>query len=190
MKKSLFYSIIFVLFLTQCKTPEVVTPPPTGIIEITPLGRGQYSFICNATNTDVYNWDTGDNIGKFYAVSPIYQYQQNGSYIVSVVLRGKGGNTTLKKALNVNDALGAVTFWMTGGSYNIDVSCGGRNMGTINANYNSSPECGATGTAWSGYLFAPGIYSFSARQVRNNGYTWSGNVTIIAGQCTKMQLTQ
>jgi PKD repeat protein len=189
MKKSLFYATFFVLFTFQCKQTDV-TPEPSGTIETAATGRGEYKFIVNGKNIDSYEWSPGDNTRKYFEASPTIQYQNNGTYVVSLTLTGKGGTTKISKILVVNDVVGAVTFWTKNATYSIDVSAGGRNMGTITSNYSGTPDCGASGTAWSGYSFVPGTYSFSAKENRNNGSSWSGNITIYANQCTKLQLSQ
>lgn len=189
MKKLLLYTIVLIFSLSQCKQTEVA-PVPSGTIEIVPMGRGQIKVICNATNADSFVWEFGDNSPNIYGANLAHQYEKNGTYIITVTITGKGGTNKVSKGINITDVLGAVTFWIQSGSYQINVNVDGRNMGTITSKYSSQPDCGASGTAWSGYSFAPGTYRFSASEVRNNPAMWSGTVTIYANQCTKMQLTQ
>lgn len=190
MKKSILFSftLLFSVLFFQCKQADVV-PEPTGVIEVAAAGRGEYKFICNGKNIDSYSWEFGDNTRSLNGASPSHQYQANGTYAVNLTLTGKGGTTKIAKILAVNDVVGAVTFWTKNATYSIAVSMGGRNMGTITSNYTASPECGAEGTAWSGYSFVPGTYQFSAQENRNNGFKWTGTVTILPNQCSRIQLT-
>ena len=87
---------------------------------------------------------------------------------------GGGGSTT-----------GQGMFWIASdlGCGNITVICNGITR-TITGFYGTAPSCGASGCAT--FDLGPGTYSFSASCT---GKTWTGNITITAGNCSKFQLT-
>jgi major membrane immunogen (membrane-anchored lipoprotein) len=76
-------------------------------------------------------------------------------------------------------------FWIASdlGCGNINVVCNGITR-TISSVYGSAPSCGASGTAT--FDLSPGTYAFTASC---SGKNWSGNITVTAGNCSKLQLT-
>jgi hypothetical protein len=88
---------------------------------------------------------------------------------------GGGGSTT-----------GNAMFWAS-----TNFSCGtitvnvNNSSGSMTKYYTSgSPDCGAVGCA--NFTLEAGTYSYSASC---SSYTWSGSITVKAGGCSKMQLT-
>ena len=76
-------------------------------------------------------------------------------------------------------------FWIASdlGCGNITVVCNGITR-TISTIYATSPPCGTSGTAT--FDLSPGTYAYTASC---SGKNWSGNITITAGGCQKVQLT-
>ena len=88
---------------------------------------------------------------------------------------GGGGSTT-----------GQGMFWVASdlGCGSITVTCAGISK-TITGFYSSStPACGATGGA--NFDLPGGTYSYTASC---SGKTWSGNINITNGSCSRIQLT-
>jgi hypothetical protein len=95
------------------------------------------------------------------------------------LLQNGGGGTT--------ETTGQVMFWTQNdlGCGTITVNVAG-NGGSITGYYSSgAPSCGAAYGA--NFTLPAGNYSFTASC---SSYNWNGNVTVTAGGCFKMQLTQ
>lgn len=89
---------------------------------------------------------------------------------------GGGGATT-----------GQVIFWTSSdfGCGNITVVCNGISRQITGYYSSGTPDCGDTYGA--NFTLNPGSYNFTA--ACSGGNSWSGNITIAAGICSKMQLT-
>lgn len=89
---------------------------------------------------------------------------------------GGGGATT-----------GQVIFWTSSdfGCGNITVVCNGISRQITGYYSSGTPDCGDTYGA--NFTLNPGSYNFTA--TCSGGNSWSGNITITAGICSKMQLT-
>ncbi len=98
--------------------------------------------------------------------------------------------SSCKKDLAVPDddmpAMGKAQFWLRS-----DIGCGNitvivNGVSKVLDSYFSSgyPGCNAANTV--NYELAPGTYPFSASC---SGRTWQGNVTVVANQCTPIELT-
>gem|GEM_PF-1278841 len=83
-------------------------------------------------------------------------------------------------------ATGQAVFWIGSSLFcgNINVSVGGQSK-TFSSDlyYSSAPDCGASAAAT--FTLAPGTYAYTASC---SGLNWSGNVTVIANNCSKTQL--
>lgn len=82
---------------------------------------------------------------------------------------------------------GQATFWTQSdlGCGNINVSINGYGTQTISAFHSGGdPNCGSSGTAT--FDLPAGTYSYSASC---SNQTWSGNITVNEGSCSRMQLT-
>jgi PKD repeat protein len=192
--KLLFSSLIVLLLLSSCKkvadsiTPSNNTPVPTVSFSISANGYGIYQFYVSATNADSYSWDFGDGYTSSEA-SPIHAYKANATYTISVTAKGRGGSSIATKSLNVSSVAGTATFWMSSGSYNVDVTVDNKYLATITNNYSNAPSCEAAGTASFSFL-SEGSHSFTAKEKgRLIPRTWNGSIVIIGGNCSKMQLT-
>lgn len=188
--KSLHFFLITCLIslFVQCKSKEVITPAPTGSISFSDKGQGLFAFVIDAANATEYKWTFGDGESST-EVYPQHKYAANGDFTVRCTLKGAGGQIVVSKTVNVRGVLGAITFWSNNAQYPIIVSVAGRTIGTISANYTSTPDCGADQTAWTGYTLNEGNYNFTAKENRTIGArTWSGTVTVLGGGCSKMQL--
>lgn len=88
---------------------------------------------------------------------------------------GGGGSST-----------GNATFWTQSdlGCGSIAVTLNGSTQSITGYYSTGTPSCGATYCA--NYTLAPGTYSYTASC---SGYTWSNNITVVAGQCSLMKLT-
>lgn len=118
-------------------------------------------FYCAATNL-------------CYATCEAADAACSGTVWKGITASSGGGTTT-----------GQVLFWTKS-----DLGCGNINVnfnslsGTISSFYSGgAPACGATGSAT--FSRSPGTYSYSASCT---GKTWSGQVTITAGTCSKIEL--
>jgi hypothetical protein len=77
-------------------------------------------------------------------------------------------------------------FWSSSdlGCGNIVVTIGGTSAAITNYYNTSLPACGAAGCAT--FDLSPGTYSYTASC---SGKNWSGSITIVAGGCSKIELT-
>lgn len=181
----LLFSIIVMFFSCQ---KEAVVPAPVASFSAIDNGYGVYQFNMTSSNSETYLWDFGDG-GTSSLASPKYAYKSNGTFTVSLTVKGKGGEAVARNTLRVTTVAGEVTFWMSKGNYNVDVTLDGLYLSTITSNYSVKPNCDATGTAWFP-LQSEGTHNFTAKEKgRLIPNTWKGTVTIKGGQCTTLQLT-
>lgn len=81
---------------------------------------------------------------------------------------------------------GSVTFWMSTGSYYVDVTVNGSTK-TISSNYASAPDCGTSGCA--NFTLPSGSYSYHAEEDTFFPAEWNGTITVPKGGCQLLQLT-
>lgn len=81
---------------------------------------------------------------------------------------------------------GQAIFWIQSdfGCGNITVTCGGLSQQITGYYSSGTPDC--AGSWGAKFTLDPGTYNFSASCT---GKTWSGTITITAGNCSAMQLT-
>jgi hypothetical protein len=83
---------------------------------------------------------------------------------------------------------GRVTFWNldASGLDPVDVFIEGILVGTITADYSSTPDCGASGCVT--FKVEPGTYNYQAEEQAPGTNTWSGTVTITSNGCQTIML--
>jgi hypothetical protein len=131
-----------------------------------------YTGICAPVDYPFYNtatnlcYKTCQDARNANTGGQIYRYNESG---------GGGGSTT-----------GQVMFWIQSdlGCGNITVTVSGSSKSITGYYSGGAPSCGSSSTAT--FTLNPGTYSFNASC---SGKTWNGNVTVTAGNCFKMQLT-
>jgi PKD repeat protein len=116
MKKSTLFifsmiAIISVMVISCSKD----TPAPTAEIFATIDG---YTVTFNPTVTDVstYSWNFGDDETSTEA-KPVHTYAQSGTYTVTLVVKGDGGEATATKSLTLAASLLEM---LTGGEANVN----------------------------------------------------------------------
>lgn len=196
MKKLLLFSLFIYLTLSfsGCKKtfgiiePQVPSEPqPTISFSFTQGDYGVFGFNATSTNATTYKWNFGDG-GTDYSLSPTHYYKKNGSYDVNVTATGKGGSTTTNRSIYVSTATGDVSFWSNNIQYPVNVTFDNKYLSTIKNLYSSTPNCDATGTAYFP-LQREGTHTYTAKEVgRLFPRTWSGSVTVVSGECSKIRL--
>jgi len=176
--------------INSCKKDEPKPVPVASFTYYAYLSQaGQVDFTNTSTNATSYNWSFGDGSSST-ETSPSHTYSQNGSYSVSMTAVGEGGSNSTSQTLTITSAAttGQCIFWVATQSFGtITVLVNGGNVGTITS-YSTTglaPDCGVSGMVT--IERAPGTYNFTASGSVSG--TWSGTVTIVAGFCSKMQLT-
>lgn len=189
MQKTLLITAIsfLILSLSSCKKNEPIEPQPTISFSFTQGDYGLFGFNATSTNAITYVWNFGDG-GTDYTLSPTHYYKKNGSYDVSVTATGKGGSTTTNRSIYVSTVTGDISFWSDNAQYTIDVTVDNKYLATIKNTYSSAPSCGATGTAYFP-LLKEGTHTYTAKEAgRIFPRTWTGSVTVVSGECTKLRL--
>ena len=204
LKLFLLFSFISIFFIS-CKKEDLVPTIPTGPSSgdvmfwtssdlncgnITVAVGSSVKLITGFYNTSIPTCGAA-NTASFTLSPGTYSYAAsctgktwNGTFTVtaggcsSVQLTaagGGGGGTTTGQGM----------FWIASdlGCGNITVVCNGTSR-TISSVYGSAPACGASGIAT--FDLSPGTYPFTASC---SGKTWTGSIIIIAGACSKTQLT-
>jgi PKD repeat protein len=116
MKKSTIFILAMVaivsLAVSSCKKS---TPAPTAEI-FASINAYQVTFTATVTDVDTYTWDFGDGKTSTEA-SPVHTYELSGTYHVSLVVKGGGGEATALKDVTI-----AATFleMLTGGPTAVD----------------------------------------------------------------------
>lgn len=80
---------------------------------------------------------------------------------------------------------GQVTFWMSSGSDNVNVTLNGITS-TISVNLSAVPDCGANGCA--NFTLPSGTYSYHAEEDVLFPVEWDGSVSIPKADCKTIQL--
>jgi PKD repeat protein len=102
MKKSAFLLsaiALMALLVVSCKK----TPAPTAEIFATIDGY-TVTFNAKVTDVDTYSWDFGDGQNSTEA-SPVHTYTISGSYTVTLVVKGEGGQSTAYKDITIAASL-------------------------------------------------------------------------------------
>ena len=89
--------IFFVFIIVSCKEK---TPVPTANFTFI-LIKGEATFNNQSINSDTYQWDFGDGIGKSNEKDPKYKYQNIGQYKVLLKSNGLGGDAQIEKIIDV-----------------------------------------------------------------------------------------
>jgi hypothetical protein len=120
-----------------------------------------------------YNWSAVSENGTKWAGT--LTISKNNCIPIELTNSSGGGGSTTGQGL----------FWVSSdlGCGNISVNVNGITR-TVSGYHSSAPNCGDSGAAT--FSLSPGTYSFSASC---NGKSWSGNINIVAGSCSKIQLT-
>lgn len=194
MKAPLFYSVRIVVCLAfsvltdSCKLIDPA-PAPTADFTVNFIDEGVVTFNLTTTNADSFTWDFGDGKSSSDKV-PTHQYESNGTYIVNVTVKGKGGEKVVTRTIKITDITGTVMFWMrTMYSQSVSVYVDGRYWGKITGYYQSgiAPSCGATYCVTVSGL-AEGKHYFKAEESGFSPSTWSSSFNIIGNECSKQQL--
>jgi len=100
MKKSLFFTCIFILIATiglnSCKKDK---PSPTGDFTFV-LDGFSATFTSTVTNTTTYLWDFGDQ-GTSTEANPVHHYIVSGTYTVKLTITGEGGKIIATKIVEI-----------------------------------------------------------------------------------------
>ena len=156
---------------------------------------GRVTFTNLSNGAGYYEWKFGDG-GESPVEDPTHTYSENGTYTVKLTSKILGGSEATKtKSINISDidntpsaTTGQMIFWMATDTYGeIDIKINGGNVGTITVYSTSglSPNCGTTGYVT---IERPeGTYTLTASST--SGGTWTETITIVNGQCKKLQMT-
>ena len=106
-----------------------------------------------------------------------------------MLVKGLGGDAIVSKGVQIKNIKGRLVFWISHQSFSIDVSVSNQLIGTINKIYSSTPSCGDDGCVT--IRGTEGTYNFTAKENKLIGpASWSGQFTIVSGECRTTRLTQ
>lgn len=179
-------SFIIILFSLGC-SKEV--PVPQVSFTATETIEGSVNFKSTSSNADSYLWDFGDGY-SIDAELPSHFYPYNGIYVVTLKVKGKGGESTVKQDIKVTTILGEAMFWMRSkGEKNVLVVIdGGVYLGNINFAHTSEPECQSGGAITYSRL-TDGEHTYRAKEESGTSpREWSGTVRVIGRKCAKKEL--
>ncbi|WAC12497.1 PKD domain-containing protein [Dyadobacter pollutisoli] len=177
--------ILIFFILVSCSNDE---PAPQVSFTASDVAHGSVSFNQNSTNVTSYLWDFGDGYSTDVD-NPTHIYIYNGTYVVTLTVKGKGGEATVKQDVIVKSVLGELMFWMSKKGEDVRVAIDeGSFTGNIDWAFDSEPECTSGGAVTYSNL-SDGEHTYHA--VEEEGGTskgWSGTVTVIGGKCVKKEL--
>jgi PKD repeat protein len=189
MKKQLFSLLFFALFIS-CETEKI--KPLNPFFEYTEGTEGNVQFYDKSTGDILfYEWDFGDG-QKSNDKNPSHKFPRNNDYPVKLTVRGRSNEELIIRYIRVANyaTTGRFSFFTKVASAGfIDFYVNGAYEGRLTKYFTetaSDPTCGVDGTFT---ITRPaGTYSFSARST--SGINWSGNFTIVNGQCRLSQLVR
>ncbi|MFT4033479.1 MAG: PKD domain-containing protein [Siphonobacter sp.] len=168
-------------------TIKTSIPKPTADFDLQYVGNGQVRVISKSSNASTYQWSFGDG-GSAVGSDIHYTYKNNGSYIITLVATGTGGQASISKNAFIDTipttGSGIVYLLNNVKSY-VSVSVNGTTEGNITVYDGSTvPTCGDTGYVT--FTRPAGVYNISAKA--QSGEVWQTTMTIVNGQCTKLAL--
>ena len=110
MKKSMFLFLAIVSLMAVIVSSCKKTPAPTATISASIEGY-TVTFTATVTDVDTYLWDFDDSNTSTEA-SPVHTYAMSGTYVVTLIVRGEGGEETTTKEITLAVSL---TEMLTGG---------------------------------------------------------------------------
>ena len=184
MKQYFFLTLSFFLFTCSKKQPA-----PEISFSAVEIIEGSVNFKAMGLHATSYLWDFGDGYSTDVE-APSHFYAYNGTYVVKLTAKGKGGETTVSKDVIVKSILGEAMFWMRGkGEADISLSIDGSSyVSTIQSTFPSEPACASGGAVTFSKLF-DGEHTYYAKEKSAvSPREWSGTVTVVGRKCVKKEL--
>lgn len=181
---TLFFSAVLCicLYMTSC----VKKPNASFSVSNSNPKVGEYvSFSNTSSDAKSYSWNFGDGQSSMDA-SPSHVYYRHGTYTVTLTAYSKNEkkNDVATSTITVK-AVGDAMFWTDYTTeYIITVTLNNVNKNITSYYYSVPSNCGASGCATFSNL-EPGVYYYYAE---NYLYWWSGYITVIDNECSKMLL--
>lgn len=185
--------LVMLIFFTSCsELKQAIAPSPIADFDYHETTNGTVMFINKSQNATSYEWDfnTGDNSKTS---NPTYTFANNRDYLVTLTVKGDGGQNSKSKTVRVNTkpTTGKVVFWTNFNSNHISINVSGTYRGLLTKYVTSGgkPNCDIEGFVT--VTLPQGSYSFTAKEDKLIGaLSWSGTINVVNGQCGGMQLSR
>ena len=193
MKKTFFkLSAILNLALFVVSCSKDVPPKPVADFSYTEMGGGKIVFTNLSKDANTYRWDFGDGrTNNAMSVENIYQY--NGTYTVTLTASSEHGQDNITRVIKVASAptTGNFVFWTTcQNTKDILVYVSGTYRNKITAYYplstSSAPACNSQYNVT--VNLPEGTYNYTAQTDELFPTKWSGQITVMNGQCRSLKL--
>lgn len=189
--KTIAYACLLLCFaFIGCKQ---VDPLPTADFLYKEQANGTIDFTNTSTNATTYSWDFGDGEMSI-SQHPQKTYKKNGTYTVTLVAKSDAGQNNITRAVKVNTAptTGQFMFWTTcQRAKDILVYVEGKYQNKITAYYpvstTTAPACASQYNVT--VTLAEGTYNYTAQTDELFPVKWSGQISVINGQCRTIKLT-
>ena len=179
--------IIAITFLFASCSKEI-PPKPIANFSVQYYDNGRVLLVNESQNATSYQWSISD--GRTTTdKSPMLDFTNNWDYNVRLTAKGEGGTDTAERTVQIRNlpTTGNLVFWST---YNRDITIFVNNINvgktTVYYSGNNGPACGSQGNVT--VTLPGGVYNFTAQSNDLFPVKWSGQITVINGQCRNHML--
>lgn len=189
----IFLAALLMLSFESCQITEP-TPKPKADFSVKDVGLGQILITNTSQNASRYQWSISDGQTSTEK-EPTVVFSNNGRYVITLTAKNdKGEQDQTQKSVDILSlpTTGNVIFWTSFSSYSIKVYINGAYQGSNTSYLNAAttgPSCGTSGFVT--VTLSQGTYNFTAEEDKVvSPLKWSGTISVVNGQCRKMQLTK
>lgn len=194
MKNQLLKAVsIFTIVSLSMSCSKEVPPKPIADFSYSDVGNGKIAFTNLSKDATTYRWDFGDgSTNNAMNVDNLYRY--NGNYTVTLTASSDYGQDNITRVVKVSSAptTGSLVFWTTcQNTKDILIYVSGVYRNKITAYYpTATPTAPACNSQYNVTVTLPeGTYNFTAQTDELFPTKWSGQISVVNGQCRSLKLT-